>query len=44
MFPSQDEHTGKGYGNLICLPLQGKFAAEGKTVFITQDGLSIPNQ
>jgi len=44
MFPSQDEHTGKGYGNLICLPLQGKFVVEEKTVFITQDGLSIPNQ
>lgn len=44
MFPSQDEHTGKGYGNLICLPLQGKFVVEEKTVFITQDGLSIPDQ
>ncbi len=44
MFPSQDEHTGKGYGNLICLPLQGKFATEEKTVFITQDGLAIPDQ
>lgn len=44
MFPSQDEHTGKGYGNLICLPLQGKLVAEGKTVFITSDGLSIPDQ
>ena len=44
MFPSQDEHTGKGYGNLICLPLQGKFVTEGKTVFITQDGLTIPDQ
>ena len=44
MFPSQDEHTGKGHGNLICLPLQGKFVVEEKTVFITQDGLSIPDQ
>lgn len=44
MFPSQDEHTGKGYGNLICLPLQGKFVVEEKTVFITQDGLSISDQ
>ena len=31
LFPSQDEHTGKGYGNLICLPLQGKLASEDKT-------------
>jgi len=44
MFPSQDEHTGKGYGNLICLPLQGKFATEEKTVFITLDGNTIPDQ
>ncbi|OGG16066.1 hypothetical protein A3D77_02000 [Candidatus Gottesmanbacteria bacterium RIFCSPHIGHO2_02_FULL_39_11] len=44
MFPSQDEHTGKGYGNLICLPLQGKFVVEEKTVFINQDGIAIPNQ
>lgn len=44
MFPSQDEHTGKSYGNLICLPLQGKFVVEEKTVFITQDSLSIPDQ
>lgn len=44
MFPSQDEHTGKGYGNLICLPLQGKFATGEKTVFITLDGNVIPDQ
>ena len=44
MFPSQNEHTGKGYGNLICLPLNGKFAINNKTVFITPDGQEIPNQ
>jgi len=44
MFPSQDEHTGKGYGNLICLPLQGKLAAEGNTIFITPSGLAISDQ
>ena len=25
LFPSQDEHSGKGYGNLIALPLQGEY-------------------
>jgi len=44
MFPSQDEHTGKGYGNLICLPLQGKYAAEGNTIFISPNGEVVPNQ
>ena len=44
MFPSQDEHTGKGYGNLICLPLQGKCAAEGNTIFISPNGEVVPNQ
>ena len=44
MFPSQDEHTGKGYGNLICLPLQGKLVAEHKTVFIDSNGQDFSNQ
>src|SRR3989338_3467848 len=44
MFPSQNEHAGKGYGNLICLPLQGKLVIEEKTVFLTQDGETILNQ
>lgn len=44
MFPSQDEHTGKGYGNLICLPLQGKCVAEGNTVFIFHNGETIQDQ
>src|SRR3990167_6767819 len=48
MFPSQDEHTGKGYGNLICLPLQGKFVIEHKiehkTVFIDSNGQDFTNQ
>lgn len=30
MFPSQDEHKGKGYGNLICLPLQGNSLSKEK--------------
>ncbi|MBE6133371.1 MAG: DEAD/DEAH box helicase [Erysipelotrichaceae bacterium] len=34
MFPSQDYVPKNGYGNLIALPLQGKKAKEGKTVFV----------
>lgn len=44
MFPSQDEHTGKGYGNLICLPLQGKLVTENKTVFIDLEGENFSDQ
>ncbi|MBU0569396.1 DEAD/DEAH box helicase, partial [Patescibacteria group bacterium] len=44
MFPSQDEHSGKGFGNLICLPLQGKCASRGTTVFINKAGETYPNQ
>lgn len=44
MFPSQDEHTGKGYGNLICLPLQGKLVTENKTVFIGLNGENLSDQ
>lgn len=38
MFPSQDEHTGKGLGNLIALPLNGKCLQDGNTAFITLHG------
>ena len=34
MYPSQDFIPRNGYGNLIVLPLQGKKAIEGKTVFV----------
>lgn len=34
MFPSQDFVPFKGYGNLIALPLNGKKALEGKTLFV----------
>lgn len=44
MFPSQDEHTGKGYGNLICLPLQGKLVTENKTVFVDLNGENLSDQ
>ncbi|WP_372635712.1 DEAD/DEAH box helicase family protein [Fodinibius sp.] len=34
LFPSQDYHSGKGLGNLIALPLNKKWMAEGNTCFI----------
>lgn len=34
MFPSQDYAPLHGYGNLIVLPLQGRKAREGKTIFV----------
>lgn len=34
MFPNQDFHSGKGLGNLIALPLQGKAVLEGRTEFL----------
>ena len=44
MFPSQDEHTGKGFGNLIALPLQGISIKQNNTVFIDPTGEPYPNQ
>ncbi|WP_373893713.1 hypothetical protein [Virgibacillus sp. CBA3643] len=37
MFPAQDRLKGKGFGNLIALPLQKKARAEGNSVFIDQN-------
>ena len=37
MFPSQDYVPIRGYGNLIVLPLQGRKAIEGKTVFVDEN-------
>ena len=34
LFPNQDQQSGKGFGNLIALPLQGKAAAKGHTLFL----------
>lgn len=34
LFPNQDQLTGKGFGNLIALPLQGKAARGGHTLFL----------
>lgn len=38
LFPSQDEHKGKSYGNLIALPLNGKYLKNANTMFIDQSG------
>lgn len=34
LFPSQDYLSGKGFGNLIALPLQGKSRQSGNSVFL----------
>jgi len=34
IFPNQDYHSDKGFGNLIALPLNGKFLKENNTVFL----------
>lgn len=34
LFPSQDYLSGKGFGNLIALPLQGKSRQKGNSVFV----------
>ena len=34
MFPNQDYHSGKGFGNLIALPLQGNSVKQGNSCFI----------
>lgn len=44
LFPSQDEHSGKGFGNLICLLLQGKHIEKGNTAFIDQNENAYPGQ
>lgn len=44
IFPNQDEHTGKGFGNLIALPLNMMYLQKGNTVFIQKNGEIIPDQ
>ncbi len=40
LFPNQDCHSGKGLGNLIALPLQGRRVEEEKMVFLEPEGFS----
>ncbi len=37
LFPNQDYHSGKGMGNLIALPLQGKSIEKGNSCFINPE-------
>ena len=37
LFPSQDKLSGKGFGNLIALPFQGRAAKQGNTLFLRPD-------
>src|SRR3989344_6376233 len=41
LFPSQDEHAGKGLGNLIALPLSGEHIQKGNSCFIGNDGMIV---
>ncbi|MFH1089056.1 MAG: DEAD/DEAH box helicase family protein [Candidatus Uhrbacteria bacterium] len=40
LFPNQDTQSGKGFGNLIALPLQGLSVAQEKTVFLNPETLT----
>ncbi len=45
LFPNQDEHSGKGLGNLIALPLQKKAMENGNACFIHPENLNqFPDQ
>lgn len=37
LFPNQDYHSGKGMGNLIALPLNGKSVKDGNSCFLNPD-------
>jgi len=42
LFPNQDEHSGKGFGNLIALPLQGVARKNNNTVFLDPKNNLLP--
>lgn len=42
LFPNQDEHSGKGFGNLIALPLHGKARENGNTIFLDPENGLLP--
>ncbi len=45
LFPNQDSHSGKGFGNLIALPLNKQKMADGNTCFIDpKTGLAFDDQ
>ena len=41
LFPNQDYHSGKGMGNLIALPLNGKSGKEGNSCFINPETFEV---
>ncbi|MDO8667888.1 MAG: DEAD/DEAH box helicase family protein [bacterium] len=42
LFPNQDEHSGKGFGNLIALPVQGKARENNNTIFLNPENGLLP--
>jgi len=45
VFPNQDYHSGKGFGNLIALPLNGRCLEEDNTVFLDLENFNpVSNQ
>ena len=42
LFPNQDEHSGRGFGNLIALPLQGQARENSNTVFLDPSNGLLP--
>jgi superfamily II DNA or RNA helicase len=44
LFPNQDFHSGKGFGNLVALPLQKKALEQQNSSFINRDGNLVPDQ
>lgn len=42
LFPNQDEHSGKGFGNLIALPMQGKARENNNTIFLNPKNNLLP--
>ena len=40
VFPNQDYHSGKGFGNLIALPLNGVSVDQGNSVFLNPEDLT----
>lgn len=45
LFPNQDKLTGRGFGNLIALPFQGKASKKGHTLFLDPEtGFEIPSK
>lgn len=42
LFPNQDALSGRGFGNLIALPLQGESRRSNNTVFLNPDNQMLP--